>query len=101
MALQSVPEQERGDNATNKPLKDLYTGVNLTRNEMMKTFGKYGIHEYNPMGEQFDPNLHNALFQAPVEGKEPGTVFSVQKTGFKIQDRILRAAQVGVVKGDS
>jgi molecular chaperone GrpE len=38
------------------------------------------------------------MFQAPMPGKEPGTIFSVQKTGFKILGRVLRAAQVGVVQ---
>jgi molecular chaperone GrpE len=57
-----------------------------------------GIEEYDPIGQPFDANYHQALFQAPVDGKEPGTVFSVQKTGFKILERVLRPAQVGVVK---
>ncbi len=97
MALKSVPEAERSESSSNKALKDLYTGVQLTRNELHHIFKKYGIEESDPMGEKFDPNIHSALFQAPMAGKEPGTIFSVQKTGFKILGRVLRAAQVGVV----
>lgn len=98
MALKSVPEAERSESSSNQALKDLYTGVQLTRNELHHVLKKYGIEEHDPMGEKFDPNVHSAMFQAQIQGKEPGTVFSVQKTGFKILGRVLRAAQVGVVK---
>ena len=98
MALKSVPEAERSEGSSNKALKDLYTGVQLTRNELHHTLKKFGIEEHDPIGEKFDPNHHSALFQAQMPGKEPGTIFAVQKTGFKIVGRVLRAAQVGVVK---
>lgn len=95
MALNSVKEQDRKDN---KPLNDLYTGVDLTRNELLKAFKRFGIVEFSPLNEKFDPNLHQALFIAPVKEKEPGTIFVVQKSGFMIHGRVLRPAQVGVVK---
>lgn len=102
MALASVSKDTLADPA-NKALADLHQGVTLTRNELHKTFKKYGITEYSPLGESFDPNLHNALYQSPQAGKftTPGSICSVQKTGFKIQDRVLRAAQVGVVQDSS
>ncbi|TPX71706.1 hypothetical protein SpCBS45565_g00771 [Spizellomyces sp. 'palustris'] len=101
LALKAVPETERGENASNQHLKDLYTGVAMTRSNLMTTFKRFGIEPFEPLGETFDPNLHEALFQAPIPGKEPGTVFDVAKTGYKLGSRILRPAQVGVVQDTS
>jgi molecular chaperone GrpE len=58
---------------------------------------RHGVDRHDPQGETFDPNLHQALFQAPMPDKEPGTIFSVQKLGYTIKGRVLRPAQVGVV----
>ncbi|KAI8911567.1 GrpE nucleotide exchange factor [Gorgonomyces haynaldii] len=96
MALDAVPETKREEN---QDLKNLWVGVDLTRKELLKTFKHFGVEPYDPMGEKFDPNMHTALFQAPMADKEPGTVFHVTKVGYKIKDRVLRSAQVGVVQG--
>jgi molecular chaperone GrpE len=95
MAIDSVPPLGE---SPNKDLKDLYMGVSMTRTELLKTFKRHGMEEFDPMGEPFNPDLHEALFQAVVEGKEPGTVFDVQKKGYTLNGRVLRPAQVGVVK---
>ncbi|KAI8811819.1 GrpE nucleotide exchange factor, partial [Cladochytrium replicatum] len=91
----SPPEEVRKEN---KPLSDLFTGVSLTHAELLKCFKRHGIEKYEPLGEKFDPNLHQALFTGPVPGKEPGTVFEVPKTGYMIHGRVLRPADVCVVK---
>ncbi|KAI8923429.1 GrpE-domain-containing protein [Entophlyctis helioformis] len=98
MALDAVPEAER--NGSNEHLKSLYTGVSMTRTELLKTFKQFGIESFSPLDEPFDHNLHQALFQAPIPNKKPGTVFQVTKIGYKIRDRVLRPAQVGVVKDE-
>jgi molecular chaperone GrpE len=64
----------------------------------MHTLETYGIVEFDPIGKKYDANFHTALFLVHVEGKEAGTVFEVQKTGYMIKDRVLRSASVGVVK---
>ncbi|KAI8582300.1 hypothetical protein K450DRAFT_228297 [Umbelopsis ramanniana AG] len=105
MALQSVPEGLRNKEEAAKQdlekladqLSNLYTGVSMTESELLKALKRHGVERYNPEGEVFDPNKHQALFQAPMPDKEAGTVFSVQKFGFMIKDRVLRPAQVGVV----
>lgn len=79
-------------------LAELYTGVGMTHRLLQQTLFKYGVKPFDPTGDKFDPNRHEALFQAPVPDKEPGTVFTCQKTGYMIKDRVLRAAQVGVVQ---
>lgn len=54
--------------------------------------------QYDPKGEKFDPTMHEAVFTVKEEDKENGTVAVVMQTGFKIGDRVLRAAKVGIVK---
>ncbi|KAF9532990.1 mitochondrial grpe [Crepidotus variabilis] len=79
-------------------LNDLHTGVEMTQRLLLSTLFKYHVKPFDPTGDKFDPNLHEALYQAPIPGKEPGTVLECQKIGYKIKDRVLRAAQVGVVQ---
>lgn len=97
LALDSVNQDDLKDQV-NPPLKNLHVGVSMTRNELMKTFKKHGIESFNPIDQKFDPNLHQALFQNVIPDKEPGTIFHVQKIGFSLNGRVIRAAQVGVVK---
>ena len=101
LALNSVPEdrrQAKGDSGEAKDaLVDLYQGVNLTAKGLEKTLGRFNVTSYDPTGEKFDPNLHEAMYQAPVPGKTPGSVLDCQKKGWKLKDRVLRAAQVGIV----
>ena len=79
-------------------LHELHTGVDMTHRLLLQTLFKYHVKPFDPTGDKFDPNVHEALYQAPIPGKEPGTVIDCQKTGYKIKDRVLRAAQVGVAQ---
>ncbi|KAG9117697.1 Mitochondrial matrix cochaperone [Ceratobasidium sp. 392] len=94
LALKSVPEDARKGN-------QLYEGVEMTQRSLLQSLAKYGVEQFDPTGEKFDPNFHEALYMAPVPGKEPGTVLETQKLGYRIKDRVLRAAQVGVVQDAS
>ncbi|KAH8106841.1 GrpE-domain-containing protein [Cristinia sonorae] len=82
-------------------LGELYTGVEMTHRLLVQTLFKYNVKPFDPTGDVFDPNRHEALYQAPIPGKEPGTVLECQKIGYTIKDRVLRAAQVGVVQDTS
>jgi molecular chaperone GrpE len=82
-------------------LIDLHQGVEMTHRLLISTLFKYHVKSFDPTGEKFDPNRQEALYQVPVPGKEPGTVFDCQKSGYMIKDRLLRAAQVGVVQENS
>lgn len=97
IALESVPEAERTNDA-NPQLKNLYTGLTMTRSEMTSAFKRHGLEPFDPIGQVFDPNQHQALFQAPMHDKEPGTVFTTTKKGYMLHGIVLRAAQVGVVQ---
>ncbi|THH19305.1 hypothetical protein EW146_g1837 [Bondarzewia mesenterica] len=98
----SSPSSTTTSSSSEKPpavhLQELYTGVEITHRLLLQTLFKYHIKPFDPTGDKFDPNRHEALYQTPIPGKEPGTVIDCQKTGFTIKDRILRAAQVGVVQ---
>ncbi|GMG28118.1 unnamed protein product [Ambrosiozyma monospora] len=85
---------------TNKEVSQLYDGVKMTRDIFEKTLAKHGLTKIDPLDEEFDPNRHEATFQSPQPGKEPGTVFFVQQPGFALNGRVLRPAKVGVVKGE-
>ncbi|CEP60111.1 mitochondrial nucleotide exchange factor MGE1 LALA0_S01e03290g [Lachancea lanzarotensis] len=82
-------------------IAELYTGVKMTRDVFEKTLKKHGIEKLDPLGENFDPNKHEATFELPDPKKEPGTVFHVQQVGFTLNSRVIRPAKVGIVKDPS
>jgi len=102
LALRSVPEPLRTtkneENEASRALVELYDGVSLTRKSILDMLRTHGIEAFDPLGEKFDPLLHEALYQAPAPGKEPGSVLDCSKIGYMIKGRLLRAAQVGVVQ---
>lgn len=75
----------------------LREGVELTLKELLNVFKKHGIEPILPeVGDKFDPQEHQAMFEAPVPGTKAGDVIQVSATGFMLHDRLLRPAQVGV-----
>ncbi len=77
--------------------KALIEGVELTLRELQNVFKKHGIEVISPkVGDKFDPQLHQAMFEAPVPNTKAGDIIEVMTEGFMIHDRLLRPAQVGV-----
>lgn len=102
-AVRETPAGEAGENeAGGDPIAaftSLIEGVQLTRRELLSAFAKHKIEPVKPeIGEKFDPNLHQAMFEAPIPDAPNGTVMEVMQTGFTISGRLLRPALVGVVK---
>lgn len=100
-ALSVVPEEKLKSEKQSEHLKDLvnlYEGLKMTENILLQTLKKHGLERINPDGEVFNPNEHEATFMAPMPDKEHNTVFHIQQKGFKLNGRVLRPAQVGVVK---
>uniref|UniRef100_A0A8C0YRW8 GrpE protein homolog n=1 Tax=Cyprinus carpio carpio TaxID=630221 RepID=A0A8C0YRW8_CYPCA len=95
-ATESVPKTEIS--TANPHLKNLYDGLVMTEVQIQKVFQKHGLVKLNPDGQKFDPYEHEAVFHAPMEGKEAGTIAVVTKVGYKLHGRTLRPALVGVVK---
>ncbi|KAJ2550498.1 GrpE, mitochondrial [Coemansia sp. RSA 1933] len=97
LALKHVPKEHLEDKVTNKSLVDLFEGVNLTKSNLLKALERHGVESFDPLDKPYDANTTHALYQAPVPGKTPGTVFAVEKRGYILNGRVLRPAQVGVV----
>lgn len=75
----------------------LIEGVELTLRALQDVFGKHGISVISPqVGERFDPQLHEAMFEAPLPDTRAGDIIQVSAEGFMLHDRLLRPAQVGV-----
>ncbi|MFT6911418.1 MAG: molecular chaperone GrpE [Paracoccaceae bacterium] len=72
-------------------------GVELTLRELVSVFSKHGITPIVPeVGDRFDPQVHQAMFEAPLPGTKAGDIIQVATEGFMLHDRLLRPAQVGV-----
>jgi molecular chaperone GrpE len=80
-------------------LKALLEGVELTERELLKVLEKHGVRKFDPMGQRFDPNLHQAMFELPDPSRPAGTVAQVMQPGYMLGDRVLRPALVAVAKG--
>ena len=90
-ALQAIPDESRVASAA------LIEGVDLTLRELTNVMTKHGVVPISPaVGEMFDPQLHQAMFEAPVPGTKAGQIIQVMTEGFMLYDRLLRPAQVGV-----
>jgi molecular chaperone GrpE len=96
-ALDAVtPElRESADTA----VKALIEGVELTERELLRVLEKHGVKKLEPLGNKFDPNLHQAMYEVPDPSVPAGTVAQVVQAGYTIGDRVLRPALVAVAKG--
>lgn len=91
---------EHATDAARAAAPALFEGIELTQRSLLAAFEKNKILPIAPEpGDRFDPNLHQAMFEAPVPGTKAGDVIQVMGTGFTIGDRLLRPAQVGVSSG--
>jgi molecular chaperone GrpE len=89
-----MPEDKRADSATSK----LLAGIEATHRALLDAFARHGLCRLDPIGESFDPHLHEASFEVVDEGLPPGSVASVLQPGYVHHERLLRPALVGVTK---
>lgn len=90
-ALDAATDEQR------EVAKALFDGIELTMRELVHVFHKHGIEPIAPqIGEKFDPQVHQAMFEAPVPDTKAGDIIQVMTEGFMLYDRLLRPAQVGV-----
>ena len=94
-AISLIPEDKDGMDET---LKNILIGVEMTGREVSSVFERHNITRVNPEGEEFDYNLHQAMFEVPTDEVEPGRVVQVIQPGYVLHDRLLRPAMVGVSK---
>ncbi|WP_323845367.1 nucleotide exchange factor GrpE [Microbulbifer magnicolonia] len=90
-ALSSI---DAGDEAN----KAIVEGIELTHKAFIDTLGKYSVEVLNPVGEPFDPELHQAMTQVPSGDVEPNTVLDVFQKGYRLNGRLVRPALVVVSK---
>ena len=97
--VESTPENlDQAD----ETVKSLITGIQLSWTELQSIIEKHGIKRVEPLGEKFDYNLHQAMFEVPTNDQPSGIVLEVVQHGYVLHDRLLRPAMVGVSKtGDA
>ncbi|MCL2567000.1 MAG: nucleotide exchange factor GrpE [Alphaproteobacteria bacterium] len=93
-AMSGVDEAGIEDSA----FKNFFEGIKMTEKLLEKSLNKFGIAEINPLGEKLDPHFHETLYAKTDNEKEDGTIIEVIELGYKIHDRILRPAKVGIIK---
>ena len=96
-ALAAIPTELHND----ERIASIITGLEAMDANLLKSFEKHGIKKIEPMDEPFNPNFHEVMFETPVPGKPGGIVIQVVEAGYVLNDRLLRAAKVGVSKTDS
>lgn len=89
-ALVSFSEE---DNSNPEAFKE---GINAITREFSSLLEKNNVETINPVGEKFDPNVHEAVFEAPSDSAKPGIIIEVIETGYIMEKRLLRPAKVGV-----
>lgn len=90
-ALAAVTDDQRSQFAA------LIEGVDLTLRELTTVMTRHGMKPISPAaGDMFDPQMHQAMFEAPLPGTKVGQIIQVMTEGFLLHDRLLRPAQVGV-----
>jgi molecular chaperone GrpE len=96
-ALEHLPADARA--AADPQIQSVIEGVELTARDLEAALGRHGVRKLDPKGQKFDPNFHQAIFEAPDETLPAGTVSQVVQSGWTIGDRVLRPAMVGVARG--
>jgi molecular chaperone GrpE len=76
----------------------LRDGVRLAYENLMKALGDHGLEAIDALNEKFDPSVHNAIMQAATSEHLPGVVIEQVARGYRLRDRVLRAAMVIVSK---
>jgi molecular chaperone GrpE len=94
-AVESAPaDVDQAD----ETMKSLITGIQLSWTELQSVIEKHGIKRVEPLGEKFDYNFHQAMFEVPTNDQPSGVVLEVVQHGYVLHDRLLRPAMVGVSK---
>ena len=95
--LDAIPAEARA--SADAGLQTLIDGVELTERAMLSALERHGVRQIEPVGQKFDPNFHQAMFEIPNPDVPNNTVVQVVQAGYVIGERVLRPAMVGVAKG--
>jgi len=89
--------QDLGDDMPDAT-RNVLDGVAATERDLLAALARHKVTPLSPLGEKFDPNLHEALFEAPGTGQDGGTIIEIVETGYMMEERLLRPAKVGIAK---
>ncbi|MDA9256657.1 nucleotide exchange factor GrpE, partial [Pseudomonadales bacterium] len=92
-AIETAENSEPGEGT-----KAIVEGVSLSLKLFVDTLAKAGVEQIDPLGQPFDPQLHEAMAMVPNPDAEPNTVMDVMQKGYVLNGRLTRAAKVIVVK---
>lgn len=95
--MEKMKDQEDIE-ALKEQFQSVIKGQEMTSDVMDKVLKKFDVIQFEPIGEKFDPNLHDAIYMIPESEHANDHVGEVVQTGWKIGNRVLRAAKVGIVK---
>lgn len=95
-AVDSVPAEAV---EKDEQLKNLLTGVEMTEKQILSVFERHNVKQVAALGEKLDPHSHEALFEVPDPTTPAGTVVQVMQPGYRLHDRLVRPARVGVAVG--
>ena len=95
-ALDSIGDEARG---ANESVESLVVGIEMTEREMLNAFERVGIKPIEALGQRYDHNLHEAMFDVDDATRPTGTVVEVLEGGYMLRERLLRPAKVGISKG--
>ncbi len=79
--------------------ESLKKGVELIFGQLADLLKKKGVEPFDSVGEQFDPNYHEAMMTVETDEHDDGTIVSEFSKGYKLEDKVLRHAKVSVAKG--
>ena len=96
-AMQALDDELRAN--ADDAVKALLDGVELTERELMNVLEKNGVKKLEPMGQKFDPNRHQAMYEMEDASVPSGTIVQVMQAGYTIGERVLRPALVAVSMG--
>jgi molecular chaperone GrpE len=97
-ALSAVPAEER--EIIDDVMKKFLDGIEMTERELLNVFQRHNLRKLETIGQKFDPNFHQAMFEIPTSQSAPGTVVQEVQSGYAVGDRCLRPALVGVAKAE-
>ncbi|KAH7439653.1 hypothetical protein KP509_04G070900 [Ceratopteris richardii] len=101
---ETIPESFLTDSLANdtsgnaKLLKSLHDGITMTHKQLMKIFGRFEVQKYDPIGEKYDDQKHLAITEVEDDTRDPHTVVNVVKSGYFFKDKLIRVAEVDIVK---
>jgi molecular chaperone GrpE len=92
--LPAIDNLDRALKAMGEEHSQYAEGIKLVHTDLLSALQRVGVEPFSPDGEQFDPQLHEAVAQQPIDGVEPGLVAEVFQQGYRIGDSVLRPARV-------